>query len=186
MSGQHRRVEIPFPYRRGWCRWCGEEILNDDGSPNRRRAWHPACVDAYQIAAWPTATRSALLERDDGVCAACGADTRADQRAAEARYAEAMRTYGEAVKAWDAAGPPERSKASWFDWYQTRPKRPPRQRFASAWEADHIVPLIDGGSFGLDNLQTLCVPCHRAKTAAEATARAGKPRTPPPEQLRIA
>lgn len=42
------------------------------------------------------------------------------------------------------------------------------------WEADHILPLIDGGGFGLDNLQTLCLPCHRAKTAREARERAAR------------
>lgn len=35
------------------------------------------------------------------------------------------------------------------------------------WEADHIIPLKDGGGFGLDNLQTLCRGCHRKKTARE-------------------
>lgn len=40
------------------------------------------------------------------------------------------------------------------------------------WEADHIVPLSDGGGFDLDNLQTLCsLPCHRDKTVAEARKR---------------
>ncbi len=38
---------------------------------------------------------------------------------------------------------------------------------ATDWEADHIVPLKDGGGFGLDNLQTLCRACHRKKTARE-------------------
>lgn len=43
----------------------------------------------------------------------------------------------------------------------------------SAWDADHIVPLKDGGTFDLGNVQTLCrKPCHRDKTAAEATLRA--------------
>ena len=46
----------------------------------------------------------------------------------------------------------------------------------SLWEVDHIVPLVDGGSHDLDNLQTLCSPCHRAKTAAEATERAARER----------
>lgn len=33
------------------------------------------------------------------------------------------------------------------------------------WEADHIVEVRDGGGCcGLDNYQTLCVPCHKAKT----------------------
>lgn len=40
------------------------------------------------------------------------------------------------------------------------------------WEADHIVPIVDGGALTIDNVQTLCATCHRAKTAREATARA--------------
>ena len=36
-------------------------------------------------------------------------------------------------------------------------------------EADHIIRLADGGEHGLDNLQILCVACHREKTHREAT-----------------
>jgi 5-methylcytosine-specific restriction endonuclease McrA len=33
------------------------------------------------------------------------------------------------------------------------------------WQADHIVAVSEGGgSCGLDNLQTLCVPCHTSET----------------------
>lgn len=39
------------------------------------------------------------------------------------------------------------------------------------WEADHIVPLEDGGEHELENLQPLCVPHHREKTARENAAR---------------
>ena len=39
------------------------------------------------------------------------------------------------------------------------------------WEADHIVPLIEGGEIDLDNLQTLCHGCHAAKTRREAGER---------------
>jgi 5-methylcytosine-specific restriction protein A len=39
------------------------------------------------------------------------------------------------------------------------------------WEADHIVPLVDGGLHCPTNIQRLCVECHRAKTALEAVAR---------------
>lgn len=45
------------------------------------------------------------------------------------------------------------------------------------WEADHIVALEDGGAHEVANFQALCVPCHREKTAAEATARAARRRT---------
>ncbi len=36
----------------------------------------------------------------------------------------------------------------------------------SFWEADHIVPVAEGGGgCGLDNLRTLCTPCHQSETA---------------------
>jgi 5-methylcytosine-specific restriction protein A len=42
-----------------------------------------------------------------------------------------------------------------------------------ARDVDHRIPLWQGGA-ALDpaNLQSLCRPCHKAKTAAEASARA--------------
>lgn len=49
------------------------------------------------------------------------------------------------------------------------------------WECDHRVPLEDGGPHELGNLQVLCVPCHRHKTAREATARASRRREERPE-----
>jgi hypothetical protein len=39
------------------------------------------------------------------------------------------------------------------------------------WHADHIQPLADGGSNGLENIQPLCAPCHTLKTARENSAR---------------
>lgn len=36
-----------------------------------------------------------------------------------------------------------------------------------SWDADHIIPVVQGGGgCWLDNLQTLCVPCHKRKTKA--------------------
>lgn len=32
------------------------------------------------------------------------------------------------------------------------------------WEADHIVPVVEGGDSNLENIRTLCIPCHRAVT----------------------
>ncbi len=56
----------------------------------------------------------------------------------------------------------------------------PRQSF---WELDHIVPLIDGGSHDDENLQTLCTPCHAAKTAGEARVRATRSHTRPEKEV---
>ncbi|MDG3012470.1 HNH endonuclease [Rhodococcus sp. D2-41] len=49
--------------------------------------------------------------------------------------------------------------------------------------ADHAVPQHRGGTHHLDNLVTLCVPCHKLKTEAEQAAsvkqRAARRRLPP-------
>lgn len=37
-------------------------------------------------------------------------------------------------------------------------------RWRHRWEADHIVPVIEGGEGGLNNLRTLCLACHREAT----------------------
>jgi 5-methylcytosine-specific restriction protein A len=41
-------------------------------------------------------------------------------------------------------------------------------------ECDHIVPRDQGGSDDWSNLQSLCKPCHAAKTAAEQGKRPGR------------
>lgn len=43
---------------------------------------------------------------------------------------------------------------------------------APAVDVDHILPLWSGGSNANDNLEALCVDCHKQKTKAEAKARA--------------
>lgn len=41
---------------------------------------------------------------------------------------------------------------------------------------DHIVPLSRGGRTERSNMQGLCTPCHRAKTAGEAAEGAARTR----------
>ncbi len=42
-----------------------------------------------------------------------------------------------------------------------------------AWQADHIVPVYRGGGrCGLENLRTLCTPCHADVTKQQAKDRA--------------
>jgi len=40
-------------------------------------------------------------------------------------------------------------------------------RLTPATEVDHVVRVADGGSDRLSNLQSLCRPCHEAKTKDE-------------------
>ena len=47
---------------------------------------------------------------------------------------------------------------------------------AGRFEVDHIIPLEAGGAaFDMDNLQSLCRPCHFAKTTID---RGGVPHAP--------
>lgn len=46
-------------------------------------------------------------------------------------------------------------------------------RYVPGNEVDHITNKAQGGTDDPDNLQTLCNPCHRAKTATESK-RAGR------------
>jgi 5-methylcytosine-specific restriction endonuclease McrA len=144
----HRRPEIPFTDApRGTCRWCGQYIVVEsgqrEGEVNKRRRWHPACVDIYNVSD-PREARRRIRKRDRGHCARCGVDTYKVRR----EFMKIKRGRFDSIR---AAG------------YK------PRKSF---WELDHIVPLIDDGSHDDDNLQTLCTPCHSAKTAEEASERA--------------
>jgi len=51
-------------------------------------------------------------------------------------------------------------------------------RYKNPWHMDHIKPLIEAQGnldyWRLQNLQTLCTPCHTTKTSQEATERAAK------------
>jgi 5-methylcytosine-specific restriction endonuclease McrA len=47
----------------------------------------------------------------------------------------------------------------------------------TAWDADHIVPVVEGGGLcGLDNYRTLCHPCHK-KVTADLAARLARKRS---------
>jgi 5-methylcytosine-specific restriction endonuclease McrA len=51
-----------------------------------------------------------------------------------------------------------------------------------SWEADHELPLEDGGEHVIENLRCRCVPCHSAKTAHEnVTRRRGRERAASPQ-----
>ncbi len=45
------------------------------------------------------------------------------------------------------------------------------------WQVDHIKPIRDGGSNSKDNIQLLCLKCHKEKTKKERRARSYKCRS---------
>lgn len=147
---KHRRPEIGFSdAERGTCRWCGEPILHESGAKRGaldRRRRWHPACVAAYEASDPRELRRRVRLRDRGVCALCRLDTYALRRRLQ--------------------GPGQRARL------RARGFVPGR----SLWELDHRTPLIDGGSHELANLQTLCVPCHRVKSAREHRDRAARSR----------
>ncbi len=146
---EHRRPTITFSDApRGTCRWCGEAIVHEAGEKAgqpNRRRRWHEACLAHYKQSDPREARRRVRKRDRGRCAACGVDPSALRRTLR--------------------GPGLRKRLV---------ERGFRAR-GSLWEVDHIVPLVDGGGHELANLQTLCTPCHRTKTAREARARAARP-----------
>jgi 5-methylcytosine-specific restriction protein A len=132
------------------CRWCDLEIL----AKRRRTFCSDYCVDQWRLRTDPGYVRERVFARDRGVCAGCGADT-------VAIFAALKRARGK-----------ERAAGLRFYGMKTISSR------RSLWDADHIVPVAEGGGqCDLDNLQTLCVACHREATAALRARISGRQRT---------
>jgi 5-methylcytosine-specific restriction enzyme A len=134
------------------CRWCEQSV-----APPRRSWCSDECVQEYLIRSSADTLRSAVLKRDKGVCACCGADTEKIQR-----------VISHAERSYDKFTDGLIERRDWQDWphYAIWPLfgRMGFNRNQTFWEADHIIEVSNGGETSLDNIQTLCVPCHKAKT----------------------
>lgn len=152
------------------CRWDQKPV-----APGRRAYCSDQCQIEVDIRTNAGAARRHVHDRDKAICAACGCDTDLLRRALgyAAQSASNAENYGNHRLYihfrfhyhWTAtAGVRELAMKLGFNVH------------GHFWEADHIVELADGGDGGLANLQTLCVPCHKGKTARLAGERARKRR----------
>ena len=157
--------DIPTP-RKGRCCWC------DGPLSGRQRRWcSVACLDDYGPRASGQIARTLVERRDQGVCAGCGRDT----RRLEAAVGRLLRTWGSRAQYADFRGYVDRRQRLVRVLGRMGLRAPhwtARGFDQHTWEADHIVPVCEGGGCcGLDNLRTLCLPCHRAETAVLAGRR---------------
>ncbi len=139
------------PHGRRICRGCDREV------PAGRRTWCSLeCAQRAMVRAGDPGTVARLLfVRDKGICALCGADADLAQRVI-------ARLYRERWSAQDADAAARLIQRQWG-----------RRDNARLWEADHTVPVVEGGGLcGLDGYRTLCRPCHVDETAKLATRRA--------------
>ena len=120
------------------CRWCKGAV-----SGRRRTFCSDACVHEWRLRSSTSYLRDCILERDRGICAICRSDTVSlRRRIMRLPFSDRMRE----LKALQQKGWIHKGRKSW-------------------WEADHILPVVEGGDSNLENMRTLCIPCHRAATA---------------------
>src|SRR5258706_1314659 len=135
-GGWVRRKQLPRgPNGNVLCRRCGIEV-----QPPRRTFCSDACVHEWRLRTDVSYLRAQVLRRDRGVCSLCATDT--------------LKLSG-ALRRLNWRGRKRRCAALGI----------PMHRIRSLWDADHIVPVAEGGGeCDLRNLRTLCIPCHRRVT----------------------
>ncbi|CAN5469008.1 hypothetical protein BH23ACI1_BH23ACI1_02500 [soil metagenome] len=151
MSTVRRRAVAPEDW--------GKPVLNTAGEPicrwcrgavarPRRTFCSGDCVHEWKVRSSPWYVRQQVKKRDKGTCRRCGFNV------------------VKAHREWTRSKPPASDRPARKAWRTAKPR----------WEADHIVPVADGGGeCGLDNYRLLCRACHVAVTVAWRKQRAGPP-----------
>lgn len=145
------------PNGRALCRRCSVEV-----PPARRTFCSDACIEEWKVRTNPTFARRLVFKRDAGVCALCRLDCDAAERQLHDMVAE-LRRRGVPLHclhaSWPVAAKDFFLACERFGWRRPGPFVP------TLWQMDHVVPVVEGGgACGLDNLRTLCLPCHRDVT----------------------
>jgi 5-methylcytosine-specific restriction endonuclease McrA len=119
-------------------------------------------VHAWKIKSDVKYLRKFVYQRDLGMCASCGIDT---------RYVR--------IELEDAAKKSMVASGVWY-WLDNpiylevcrKYHLTPKQSMNTLWNADHKLEVADGGGeCDLSNIQTLCLNCHHKKSAATAARR---------------
>lgn len=139
------------------CAWCdqpstGKKIIRYCSAP---------CREAVELRVSASYVRHRLRQRDHGVCALCKLNTetiRAAGRELKGRF-YALKFREESLEPWKTALAKLREDYPWVRLFNHGAVK------GHLWEADHIIPVSEGGgACGLDNLRTLCLPCHWKET----------------------
>ncbi len=141
------------------CRWCRGPV-----KPPRRTYCSAECVHEFNLRASGGYLRYHVEQRDKGICAACGLDTIALRRKYDALYRWLLKRQHVGFRRLRRA-------------FLERHSIPYGRQDSDWWDADHVVPVEDGGGeCGLPGYQTLCIPCHKRKTARQAREKAERRR----------
>jgi len=165
---QYGRSRYPTQPEKKKCRGCHGDV------PKGRSSWcSNKCYDAFE----PKRVRWFCQQRDKYVCHHCGVDS----EKMRARYEHANRwtapnqyrylengifqreKYDAALKIahrherrWRAAAKKRMAAMRADGW--------PSHACRDWWEMDHVTPYSEGGLTVLENVRTLCIPCHKKRT----------------------
>lgn len=145
------------PNGRRYCKNCAAYKNEFNEVPAGRETFcSKECWEYYAIRNDSGYVRDSVWHRDHGICARCNLDTQALRELLHDTKSEVYKCLTSKLNPKD--GPFGKTVLN-------------RLGFAGGhyschwWEADHIVPVVEGGGeCDLDNYRTLCLPCHKTVT----------------------
>lgn len=159
---------------------CGREVVRP-----RLNWFSDQCVESWKLINDPATIRRAVERRDRAICAECGVDCDLERRIQNQttelwrwlarREAERLMALGELPSCYGSGMAKSWSECyDWANrWVAEDTKKAGWATTGHTWEADHIIPVVEGGGLcGLDNYRTLCIACHHKASAALARRRA--------------
>lgn len=163
----YNKNRFPKQIAKNKCRGCHGDV------PKGRRTWcSDVCFQTYE----PANVRFACLKRDQGICSHCGIDTKKVasklSRALRWTVPEHHRFFKKGVydreKHQAAVKIAERHRRRWYAAAEKRRATLKAEGWPgssrSLWEMDHVIPYSEGGLTVLENVRTLCLPCHKKRT----------------------
>ena len=170
MNKTARTISLPYPKDENGkplCRWCKKPV------PAGRYSWcSTECVDDYEDRYLASKQRRNVKKRDKGVCAVCRLDTEEFRETLKRLYHEAHPGDSYIHQSLLEKAP---ACLEWLALHRMTLKdvRFNSRGMADFWQADHTVPVIEGGGgVHWNELRTLCSACHRDATKELAGRRA--------------
>lgn len=123
--------------------------------------------------------RERVFARDNGICANCGVDCEKIQRISDAAWRALLDYEDDAfnktgwnryvwcignIHGWGGDSAMSIHDKQYFKACRKIVGHTPLNYGLSCWQADHILEVVNGGTHTMENLQTLCNSCHKAKT----------------------